>query len=278
MRNYRFLFSILPLLAAPLYGAVTMNENVRGTNNSYYFNTTSSYTVLGSTIQASTATLTVGGSGLGNVALGCIKFPSGFQCDPGVSSTTASTSYILNQNTLQSGATFFTSSGTANAFNAVTINVSTLTPSIGIVGTTTNNDAPTADIGWYNVNQGTVTIIGTSGVYQDIAQVTVPSGGDYDVRGGFMAIRNGSTFTSTAFEAGFTTVAGNNCTGCIEGLNYMYNAGLVVPTTFTFAPMDLPTFRVSLSGPGTIYLKCLLSVFTVGNPQAKGTISVRRVR
>lgn len=149
---------ILPVLCIwPCRAAVTMNENVRGTNNTYFMNvlgSSPSFTVGGSTwtVSATSASVraTAAAGALGNVAAQCIDFGSGnFQCGPAntgtaVTSVTAgygltgggvgavtlnlngnTTSYIQNRSTLQSGTTaypefLYTSSGTANNFNAAT--------------------------------------------------------------------------------------------------------------------------------------------------------------
>ena len=106
----------------PAYATTAVMENVRGTNNAYYINTTSSYTVIGSTIQASTATLTVAG----NINATCIQFANGFQCSPIPSTGTLNNQFIQNTSTLQSGATFFVSSGTCVNFTATASTMTSL--------------------------------------------------------------------------------------------------------------------------------------------------------
>ncbi len=239
MRTLRvhFVITALTLFAAacqsaPVYAATNvMMENVRGSANSYYFNTASSYTVLGSTVQVSTATLTVGTTGTGNVALGCIKFPSGFQCAPGASTSTAlssvtagygllqqgtalnvilalngnTSSYIQNTSSLQSGATFYTSSGTATNLNTTTL------------GFADGTSQTTAYPGAGNFIQNTLAV--------QTATFTVVGGRVY---GTFKA-----TGTVTLGSTGFTTTISSNA--ILPGATFYSNANSIL-TGIQFSP------------------------------------------
>lgn len=214
----------------PAYGATAMMENVRGTNSAFYFSTSSAtpsgnYAVIGSSLQASSATLTLGSSGTGNLAAGCVKFPTGFQCLPGASTgsvvnsisagyqttvtgtsvnpvvnwnnigitsmtfadatlqTTAypgTAGFILNTNTLQSGATFYVSSGTAVNMNATNLAVSSMTTTLpmsarkitGLANGSVSTDA--AAFGQIHLMQAPVcaTVVSSSGTVSNVFSIT----------------------------------------------------------------------------------------------------------
>lgn len=127
--------------AVPAHATVAVMENVRGTNNAYFINTTSSYTVIGSTIQASTATLTVNG----NTSTNCIKFPSGFQCAPGITGGAVSSvnaGYgLTNSGTVSNPTLNWTNTGIAS-MTVVVATITTLSaPTINNVSTI-NGAAP----------------------------------------------------------------------------------------------------------------------------------------
>lgn len=140
---------------------------------------------------------------------------------------------------------------------------------VGIVGTTTNNNAASGDVGEYiEAEQPTATNAPTSGQWGDLTSISLTAG-DWDVSGMVNWLLNGST--STDVELGIKTTAGNSAPGDPSATQYL------LPPTATANSSGSLTIRLSLSGTTTVYLK-YLAAYSAGTPQARGHIHARRVR
>lgn len=146
----------------------------------------------------------------------------------------------------------------------------------GLVGTATNDNAASGNLGEYVESKVSAQTVSTSGVFFDVTSISLTAG-DWDVEGHIEVARNGATFTGTDFEMFVGSTSGNSSTGRVLGSNSCtYIAAY--PTTFTFVSLTISPTRVSLSGNTTYYLKGYVDVFTVGNPTVYGRISARRIR
>lgn len=193
---------------------------------------------------------------------------------------------ILLQNTLQTGATFFVSSGTATNFTAsaststnitfttgtgTTLVVTTITPT-GIVGTATNDSANPSNYGYYiSTKTAAATNFPTSGQFGDLISTGVP-GGDWDCTATMEAMPNGATVTTITI--GLSSNSGNSATGLTSGDNRF---SAQPPTSASSSSLFVPAYRISQTSLTTWYLKYAGS-FSVATPQATGRISCRRAR
>lgn len=148
----------------------------------------------------------------------------------------------------------------------------------GQTGVTDGSDAVAGCIGEYYLHQYTDVTL-TSGVYAD-AGTLVLDPGDYDVdlNGVFRTTNVNSTVTS--YAVGLGTMPGNDTTGLLQGVNFVidgvrFNSATI--STETFAVI-MPTYRVSISAPLTLYVK-VSAGFTTGPAPAVGcNVSWRRMR
>ncbi len=182
---------------------------------------------------------------------------------------------IRIQDTIQSGATFYVSSGTVVILNGST---ATFTGQLIGRGTQTNSSACQFCIGEY-ISSGTAasTNTGATGVFFDGPAISLTPG-DWDVTASASFIRNGATFSSTLLIIGFSVTSGNSSSGLAFGTGTRADFNTTVPTTFTTVPMSLPPKRVSLAAQTTYYLKLAADAYAPGQPQYQGIISARRVR
>jgi hypothetical protein len=143
-----------------------------------------------------------------------------------------------------------------------------------IVGTTTNDSAAAGYVGEYvegiasNVSWPT-----SSNQYGSIVSITLTAG-DWDISAILQAVDN--TASWAGIEFGVSTSSGNNTTGMTLGVNWVWDYFASVASS-DYKPYSIPSYRVSISGSTTYYLK-VLSVYTVATPIAYGRISARRVR
>jgi len=179
--------------------------------------------------------------------------------------------------TLQSGATFYVSSGTVVNFTAGTISASTVTISSAIitnlVGTGTNSTAGAGIIGEFISSTTLVAQAITSGsnnVLSDIAVIYLTPG-DWDISGSATATLNGAT--STAWDVYILTVSGNNSTG----FNVTNTASGTPPTAGANVTLTIPRMQASLSASTSYYLKTDFAL-SAGNCKSFGTINARRRR
>lgn len=145
-----------------------------------------------------------------------------------------------------------------------------------IVGTTTNNDAVTGNLGEeINSTISTYTNYTTTATYQNITSITLTAG-DWDLSAFFTYSSNSATITAAANAIFVISTTTASAAGATEGKNIAYLPQAALLGTSLFSDAIAP-YRVSLSGTTTYYLNTQ-ATFTVGNPQYAGTIRARRVR
>ena len=213
-----------------------------------------------------------------------------------VSSATISSCTIVNQTVSSSTVTNQTvNSSTATSINVATfipslaiasmtvtnftaslatftvVNVSTITPGM-IRGTTVGNNATAGSYGEYVSSVAASVPPGASGVYINIASVSLTAG-DWDVSGH-------GVFTSATTGTGSNNLAlslfsGNTTTDQVVGDNQAY-----LPTNSTGFSLggSIPAWRVSVNSTTIVYLKGALIYSVVGPAVWYGRISARRVR
>jgi hypothetical protein len=149
----------------------------------------------------------------------------------------------------------------------------TFTSTSGIIGTTTNNNAATGSVGEIISSAVTSVSAATSTQYADIASIALTAG-DWDVSALFVLVQNGGTLTGVA-TVFLGQVSGNNTTGLALGDNCV---NFIPPNASNSQSASaIPSWRLSLSGSVTIYLKGQ-AAYTVATPLWNGRISARRMR
>lgn len=111
----------------------------------------------------------------------------------------------------------------------------------------------------------------TSTQYTDVTSISLTAG-DWDVVA--LTSFEGSV-TGTQLGLGIGTASGNSSTGLVFGDNTLSTT--TMPTSNSDIGLSIPSYRVSLSGTTTYYLK-VFGTYTVGTLKAYGRISARRVR
>jgi len=138
-------------------------------------------------------------------------------------------------------------------------------------GTTTNDSAAAGYIGEYIESViDTAQNFPTSTQYGDLTSISLTAG-DWDVTETFRASLNSSTCTDVS--CGISVTSGNSTTGLVAGSNLF----LLAPPTASYGTNMGFTYRVSLASTTTVYFK-IMATYSLGNPQARGRISARRVR
>lgn len=163
-------------------------------------------------------------------------------------------------------------SGTPNSVAATTISATALiSPSstVGIKGTTTNDNAQAGSIGEYQVNSTTGTSL-TSDITANATSIVNLSAGDWEVWG----------------EAQFNPAAGTVISILQVGVSATsatlggLGTKTLIQTTFTTAAaqtMASPRVRISIAAPTTIYL-AVDAHFSVSTCTVDGFIRARRIR
>lgn len=170
-------------------------------------------------------------------------------------------------------------SSTITFVHASTATVDVLTASSGtvksfmVLGTSTNDDAPTGRLGQeISSTVGTVSFA-TSGQYTDLSSIVLTAG-DWDISFLCRVAKNGATVTE--WLIGIGTVSGNSGTGLAAGNYWDQQASVTIGNTVDTAV--LASWRVSISGTTTYYWK-MFSTYTVATPQVvDGKIKARRQR
>lgn len=144
--------------------------------------------------------------------------------------------------------------------------------SSGVVGTTTNNSAAVGFVGEYISSAvSTPTLYPTSGQFGDLASVSLTAG-DWILSGNIRQAANGATITDNFI--GISVTAGNSSTGLTNGTNSFDT----LPATATVdSCASIPSYRQSLSGTTTVYLK-YSATYSVATPKATGIITALRTR
>jgi hypothetical protein len=170
-----------------------------------------------------------------------------------------------------------TGSGAIVLANAPTFVTGTVTaPSItfsstsGIIGTTTNNNAAAGSVGEYVENIVAVTSVSlTSGTITNAATLSLTAG-DWDLSGN-IGFFGGSTTTPTFLKAWVSTSSSTD-----PGAPYYANQ-FPTGTPFATAPYEftVPTLRVSLAAPATVYLSAQ-ALFAISTCTCGGWVYARR--
>lgn len=145
----------------------------------------------------------------------------------------------------------------------------------GIIGTATNDDAAAGYVGEEIRSHVGGTAASATGTWDDGTSIPLTAG-DWDVTAILNPEANGATWTEVDLGIGLT--GGNSGAGLVDGDNqvrWAFAATSTVPQDFT---LSIPTYRISLAAPATVYLKRRF-VFSAGTPQSTGCrLSARRVR
>lgn len=166
---------------------------------------------------------------------------------------------ITASSTLQSGTTFYVSSGTAVNFNASTATI------VNLVATTTNDNALATSYG-YSISSVTAanTNYPTTTQYGDLLSLPLAAG-DWFCYGSCFASANGATVPE--ITCGVSQTSGNSSSGMVPGDSYSEGVGPTAVSPVAFSVLT----RQSISSPATIYLK-YEATFSVATPLARGKL------
>ena len=163
-----------------------------------------------------------------------------------------------------------------NAYVATAVIVPSVTNATGVAvqGSNTNDSAASGFVGEFLQERVTVftDVPGATGDWADADSISLTAG-DWDVTGILSMQLNGGTITQ--MDLGISTTSGNSATGLQEGDNFVESAAL--PAGAVHQSVSIPSFRMSLSGTTTVYLK-VKAAYAVAAPQYVSRISARRVR
>lgn len=144
---------------------------------------------------------------------------------------------------------------------------------LGIVGTTTNDNVSGGNVGEYVETYNTpANAFPTSGNFGDGTSIILTAG-DWDVSAVISALLPPNT---TEVQFGISTTSGNSGTGLSIGNNSLY---ITVPTGAASGNTggNLAPYRQSLSGTTTLYLK-VKATYTGTTPTYGCRLSARRMR
>lgn len=188
----------------------------------------------------------------------------------------AGNSVVISSNAVLPGTTIYAPGSNASivtdTMTALSINVTSMTPT-GILGTTTNDNAPSSRDWGFFISSGPTDLRNypTTGNYTDLASFSLPAG-DWDVMGCCLQNINGST--TQAVKCGTSATSGNSWPEENVGYSTSVFAPAIAGSSLIFCG---PPTRWSLSIATTIYNKTRAD-YTVGTPQASGFIRTRRAR
>jgi len=168
----------------------------------------------------------------------------------------------------------FQTGGGAASFGGTLGVTGAITPTGGIVGTTTNNNATALNVGEAVRAASGVTNSAATATWGDLVSISLTAG-DWDVSAALYWIKSTATWTQASI--GISSTSGNSGVGLVEGDNWLDNVWASSSTTPTYIGMSIPSFRVSIASTTTYYLKTY-SAYSAGQPGAGGRISARRVR
>jgi hypothetical protein len=184
---------------------------------------------------------------------------------------------IINASTAGVGGVITTAdnTGNLNIQSGGTTKVAITSAGVGIVGTTTNNDASAGYVGEYiqSVVAADSVTAAANGVYKDLTSITLTAG-DWDVT--FLMDINNVGAAATLYGGGIGTATGNSATGLVIGSNFLYTGGTVSVGANT--GIAIPSYRISIASTTTYYGKCIAYYPAGGPPKFGGRVSARRVR
>ena len=208
----------------------------------------------------------VGTSGQGLTSNGAGALPT-FQTVTGTgtvnSGTAGDVDYYATSSTAVSATAAFTVG--ANGPNGIT------------KGTNTNDSAAAGMVGEYIESVvSSNTSVGTSATAFDMTSVAL-SAGDWDVTGFSVYTRHGATVTNAEVDLWISTTSGNSFTGSVQGNNFDTRQA-EIPVAYGTVGMVIPAYRMSVSGPTTVYLKGYYEAYSAATPQFTCRLSARRTR
>lgn len=179
------------------------------------------------------------------------------------------TTDTLTNKTYSSGVVTGTFTGTPTYSGLITFSGG-ISPSqtIGIIGTTTNNNANAGSVGEHITNSASGVSLST-GVAANITSISLTAG-DWEVMGSAGFSPAGTT-TVTSLNAGISTTSAvipSPPQATIYNLTFQTGGLQIFP---------VPTLRISIAGPTTIYLVSA-AAFGVSTMTGQGQIRARRVR
>lgn len=199
---------------------------------------------------------------------------SGIICGSGyvVSGSAASLGSVSTTTSVTVGNGLTVSAGGASITGGMTMATGAITPvsTLGITGTTTNNNAVAGAVGEYVTNSATGTSL-TTATTANATSVSLTAG-DWEVTGTVTTIPAGGTTVSQRAAGISTTSAtlpGSNTGGYVQ-LNYSSAAG-------SAEAIQAPVVRISLASTTTVYLVTQES-FSGSTATCNGFIRARRVR
>lgn len=142
---------------------------------------------------------------------------------------------------------------------------------VSIRGTATNNNATAGFVGETVSSAVSGTNYPASGNYGDLTSISLTAG-DWLIGGVSSPSTAGSA--TTTLELGISTTTGNSGTGLSAGDNDVLTLSLPAATA---VPLCVASYRLSLSGSSTVYLK-YRAVYSGTTPSAAGRISAVRIR
>jgi len=145
----------------------------------------------------------------------------------------------------------------------------------GIVGATNGGDAATGNVGEFiqSANPNTTNASTPNGIFTNQTSINVTAG-DWDVTGIMYLPQNGTAFLSSPITYAISTFSGNTTTDHKFGDNVV---AITNPGNSSIVTIVIPSYRISVSGPTTIYWK----TSTGGTNTISGCgyrLSARRVR
>lgn len=159
---------------------------------------------------------------------------------------------------------------TVNSRTSLTIDPTT--SAVAILGTNTNNNATTGYVGEYVSAVAGNANTGATGVWTNITSISLTAG-DWLVSGQANGGINGAT--ATAFNIAVSINSGNTVTDQVSGDNQMTG---MVPTGAQDCAITIASYRLSLSGTTTVYIKQAWT-YSAGTPRTEGSrIGAVRIR
>ena len=182
----------------------------------------------------------------------------------GVASGVTSVSGTTNQIDSTGGTTPVLSLDSAITFPGTV----TFSGTNGIIGTATNNNTVTGNVGEYISATISAVSLPTSGTWGDVSSISLTAG-DWDVWIFYNIGANGATVTDS--RLGISSTSGNTAPTFGDG-----QIQTSQPTSLWNGVAAISN-RFSLSGTTTVYFKAS-ATYTAATPQAYGRIAARRVR
>lgn len=185
---------------------------------------------------------------------------------------------VLNVKSLSVSTITYVSSATVSNLTVTNINGAAYSAVTAgqLPATATNDDAAAGKVGEVRrsiVASGSRVNLPATGTFGNITSVAITAG-DWDVTGQVLLVLNGATMTSWAIATSKNSA--DTQTDHEPPENDTTNVG--PPPTATYSMFaTIAGWRISISGPETVYLKCRGN-FSAGTPQAAGKITVRRMR